>query len=209
MYASYSMVSTVKSFVLLSVTLLLGACVSTPPTNVANGCSIFEEKDDWYEAARDAERKWGVPVEMQLAFIKQESGFRHDAQAPRDYLLGIIPLGRKSSAYGYGQVIDSTWEWYKRDTGNRWADRDDFEDVADFIGWYAYTNHRKLGISRRDTYRQYLAYHEGQGGYLSGSYRHKSWLLRTARRVERQAARYRSQIARCEAKLQRSGGWLF
>lgn len=188
---------------MLVLPLLLGACAATAPRNINDSCAIFREKDDWYDAAMDAYEKWGVPVHVQLAIIHQESRFRSEAKAPKDTLLGFIPWGRKSSAYGYAQVKDSTWNWYMQKTGNTGADRDDFEDVTDFIGWYVDMSHRRLGIAKSDAYSQYLAYHEGHGGYERKSYRKKPWLLRVARKVARRAARYRAQIARCRDELER------
>lgn len=190
--------------ILLLATLATG-CASDPPRNIANGCEIFEDKDDWYDYASDSFEKWGVPIHVQLAIIYQESRFEEDARPPRGRLLWVIPWLRPSSAYGYGQVKDSTWDWYRRATGNRWADRDDFEDVTDFIGWYCNLSQRKLGISKWDAYRQYLAYHEGHGGYRRKSYRNKQWLLKVARKVDIRAKAYRRQLKSCEDRLKR--GW--
>ena len=189
--------------------LALGGCATTPPRHLDNGCEIFREKSGWYDDAKASQEKWGVPIHVQLAIIWQESRFRAQAKAPRDYLLGFIPWGRKSSAFGYAQVKDGTWDWYRRKTGNSGADRDDFGDVTDFIGWYGAMAHRKLGISKWDAYRLYLAYHEGLGGYQRKTYRKKPWLMRVARKVERRAARYRSQIAACRDELESPWWWPF
>ncbi len=183
----------------------LSACSSSPPRDTANACGIFTEKDDWYEASQDAFEKWGVPIHVQLAIIHQESRFKSDAKPPRDKLFWFIPWFRKSSAYGYAQVKDSTWDWYKQKTGSRWADRDDYEDAVDFIGWYGNMSYQKLGISKWDAYNQYLAYHEGHGGFKRGTYRKKAWLMQVARKVDGNAKRYRAQIARCKEELER--GW--
>jgi len=148
----------VRLLLLGSALLSLAACASGPPTHLNDGCKIFHEKDDWYKYANESYKKWGVPVHVQLAIIYQESRFRRKAEAPDDTLLGFIPWGQVTSAYGYAQVLDSTWNWYKRSTGNSGADRDDFEDVTDFIGWYGNMSHKKLGISKWDAYNQYLAY---------------------------------------------------
>jgi len=185
--------------------LLLGGCASTPPRNLNDGCAIFHEKSDWYEYANDSFKKWGVPVHVQLAIIWQESRFTAKAKAPKDTLLGFIPWGRKSSAYGYAQVKDDTWDWYIRSTGNSGADRDDFEDVTDFIGWYGNYSSKTLGISRWDAYNQYLAYHEGHGGFKRKTFNRKAWLINVAHKVERRAATYRAQIARCKDDL--DAGW--
>jgi len=192
-------------FLPLLILVLMGGCMTTPPEDLNDSCLIFKDKDDWYGDAQESYEKWGVPVHVQLAIIYQESRFRHDAKPPRDTLLWVIPWTRKSSAYGYAQVMDSTWDWYIQKTGNRGADRDDFRDVVDFIGWYGDVSHRTLGISKRDPYRQYLAYHEGHGGYKRQTYAKKKWLVKVARKVERQAKRYQTQLARCEDELDR--GW--
>lgn len=182
-------------------------CATTPPRNQSDVCSIFYQKDDWYAGAFRAQEKWGTPVAVQMAIIHQESHFQSDVRPPRDWLLGIIPLPRSSSAYGYGQAQDSTWEWYMKSTDNYGADRDDFADVADFIGWYTNVTQRKLGVSKWDAEKQYLAYHEGHGGYSRGTYLAKPWLQRVAKRVGAEAKRYSAQLKACESIL--DAGWLF
>lgn len=189
---------------LVAATLTL-SCSNSPPKNIKNSCAIFDEKDDWYASAHDSYEKWGVPVHVQLAIIYQESRFVHDAKPPRRKLLWVIPWTRPSSAYGYGQIKDSTWDWYRDSTGNRWADRDDFDDVVDFIGWYGSVSHRKLGISKWDAYNQYLAYHEGHGGYKRKTFRSKDWLIKVARKVDQRAKDYSAQLKQCEDSLAK--GW--
>jgi len=100
--------------ILLLGLLMLSACASSPPKQLNDACAMLQEKDDWYEYANDSFKKWGVPVHVQLAIIHQESRFRADALAPDDTLLGFIPWGQVTSAYGYAQVLDSTWEWYMK-----------------------------------------------------------------------------------------------
>lgn len=56
-------------------------------------------------------------------------------------------------------------------------------------------------IAKHDAYSQYLAYHEGQGGFAKGSYRQKPWLMQRARQVRQQADRYRAQLNRCGSRL--------
>jgi len=184
----------------------LFACSSTPPANISDSCSIFTDKDNWYDDAKDSFEKWGVPIHVQLAIIHQESSFKYDAKPPKDYLLGFIPWGRMSSAYGYAQVKDSTWDWYKEKTGNWGADRDDFGDAVDFIGWYGTVSHKTLGISKWDAKNQYLAYHEGHGGFKRKTYKQKPWLVTVAAKVEKNAARYRAQLGQCKDRLE-SGSW--
>ena len=116
-----------------------------------------------------------------------------------------VAWGRVSSAYGYAQAKDGTWDWYREKTGNRFADRDDFADAVDFIAWYCSMSNKMLGISKWDAYSQYLAYHEGQGGYKRKSYKQKPWLLKVARQVDSRAKNYHTQLARCEDDL--DSGW--
>jgi hypothetical protein len=193
---------------LLLFGIVVISCSTAPPEDLGDSCSIFEEKGSWYSAARDSYKKWGVPIQVQLAIIYQESRFVHDAKPPRQKLLWVIPWTRPSSAYGYGQIKDSTWEWYLKSTGRRWADRDDFDDVADFIGWYGDMSHRKLGISKSDAYSQYLAYHEGHGGFKRKTYKNKKWLTRVASQVAARAQRYSAQLRKCEDSLDK-GWWFF
>ncbi len=195
--------------VLAVIVLILASCATTPPENRENVCAIFKEKRGWYHAAMQSFEKWGVPVHVQMAIIHQESRFEPKARPPRNKFLGFIPTTRPSSAYGYAQAMDATWEWYQDKTGNHGADRDDFADAVDFIGWYGRTSHRRLGISKWDAYNQYLAYHEGHGGYKRKSYAKKKWLLGAARKVERNAARYSRQLATCKKELERRRYWFW
>ncbi len=191
--------------VLLLVGVVISGCATTPPTNINNVCVIFEEKDGWYQSARASEKNWGTPIHVQMAILRQESAFRDDAQPPRGKLLGIIPWKRPSSAYGYPQAKDETWDWYIQKTGNRGADRDDFGDAVDFVGWYTTVSHGKLGISKWDAKHQYLAYHEGHGGYRNRSYKKKPWLMKVADKVDRQSRAYAGQLKNCEKRLGNKG----
>ena len=119
----------------------------------------------------------------------------------------ILPGPRPTSAFGYGQVLDGTWRDYQRSTQRPGADRDDFGDVTDFIGWYADGVRRRTGIAKDDAYRLYLAYHEGPEGYARGTHNKKAWLLRVARRVETRAATYQRQYDGCRDDLAK--WWIF
>ena len=164
-------------------------------------CSIFREKDDWYASAKQAYRHWGTPIPVQLAIINQESSFVDDARPARVRFLGI-PLWRPSSAFGYCQAKDETWDWYTEKTGNSHADRDDFGDATDFVAWYVHQTYSKLGVSKNDAYNQYLAYHEGQAGFQRGTWHTKAELLRVAGRVASVARRYAEQLKACRAELE-------
>lgn len=194
-----------QTILIISLPLFLSSCATTPPQNLNNACAIFTEKDDWYDASKDSFEKWGVPIHVQLAIIHQESRFSYDARPPRAKLLGFIPWKRPSTAYGYAQVKDTTWEWYQKKTGNHGADRDDYDDAVDFIGWYGNISQKKYSISKWDAYNQYLAYHEGHGGFKRKTYLKKKWLVKVARRVKKNATKYSAQLAKCKDKLE--SGW--
>lgn len=196
------------SLSLLGATLaLLGlagcAGSSGPPSDARNACTIVDERSDWYEAAREAGEKWRVPAPIILAIIWRESSFRAEAQTPREYALGVIPWGRQSSAYGFAQAIDGTWEWYQRDHGGSGADRDDFGDASDFVGWYMDKTRSQLRIPARDARNHYLAYHEGHAGFRTGRWRQKAFLVKAADDVARRAALYDSQLRGCDADYAR------
>lgn len=203
------MKQTITLSVLVGVGLLCAGCGTTPPANVENICAIFEEKGRWYKAAKKSEKRWGTPVHVQLAIIRQESSFQFDARPPRKKLLGFIPWRRPSNAYGYAQALDSTWDWYKDETGRRFADRDDFDDAIDFVGWYTNVSSKTVGISVWDPYNQYLAYHEGQEGWRRKTYNNKRWLKQVARTVEHRAEEWGAQLRRCEDNLDTGGWWIF
>ena len=167
------------------------------PANQNDICAVFDQRPGWRDAVEASARKWGAPVPVQMAIMWRESSFRSSVRPPRKYTLGIIPAGHVSSAYGYAQAIDGTWDWYRRETGNSGADRTDFEDAADFVGWYMAKTLQSNAVLMHDAYHQYLAYHEGHAGFRRGSYQAKRWLTRTARKVADQAARYRAQIGGC------------
>ena len=187
-----------KNRLILFFVFSLAACTAVPPKNSDNICATFKEKDDWYADAKESYEKWGVPVSVQMAIMHQESHFVADAQPPRPWLLGFIPWFRPSSAYGYAQVKDETWDDYLNKAGSWCADRDDFADAADFIGWYRNISHSRLGISKGDARNLYLAYHEGHSGYQRKSYINKPELKRVADKVAYRARLFQSQLGACK-----------
>lgn len=187
---------------LIVAVLAVGSCsggrvADGTPRNQSDLCAIFAEFPHWRDAAIASSARWGAPVEVQMAIIWRESSFRPAVRPRKTYILGIIPDGHVSTAYGYAQAVDGTWDWYRRDTGNSDADRTKFSDAADFVGWYMAQSVRQNGIGMHDAYNQYLAYHEGHGGHRSGSYQEKEWLKKAARGVASRAATYRGQLRRC------------
>ncbi len=192
--------------VLFSFSLLLG-CTTAPPQNLDDVCDIFDEYYDWYNASKEVEKKYGVPIGVTMAFIHQESRFVEDARPPREWFLWIFPGAYPSTAYGYTQALNGTWKEYQKNTGQWSADRDDFTDAVDFIGWYNTKTIKRTGIKKYDAYRLYLAYHDGAGGYLRGTYKKKQWLMDVSRKVDRRAKMYNRQLVQCRSTL--DSGWLW
>ena len=138
-------------------------------------------------------------MHVQMATIYQESKFIGNARTPFRYTLGVIPMGRQSSAFGYSQALDGTWDEYLEETGNRRAKRDDIRDATDFMGWYMAKSRDSLGLQMYDARNHYLAYHEGRTGYSRGSYNSKAWLVRVAGEVDNRSRLYQAQLASCRA----------
>lgn len=181
----------IRPLAALATLALLGACATAaPPPNQANACAILDHRGSWEDHVFDAAREWGVSPGTILAFMRQESGFRRDAR-PRD------ANGRlRSSALGFSQALDGTWREYVEARGR--ASRKDFEDSADFIGWYLDRISRQTGIAKSDVRNLYLAYHEGPTGWQRRTFQSKGWLLDVANRVQSQAAQYDTQLRGCE-----------
>jgi hypothetical protein len=196
--------------VLVLILLGLAGCTSSPPEKPDNLCEIFYEKDGWYKDAKKASRRWGSSIPVMMAFIHQESAFRSRAKPPRTKILWVIPGPRPASAYGYSQATDDTWGMYKRATGRWGADRNDFDDAIDFIGWYNDQSFRRNKITKTDAHNLYLAYHEGHGGFAKRSFAKKQWLKDVSNKVAARAGNYAQQLKECEKKLDRGFfSWLF
>ena len=192
-----------RSYRALILVLLLSSCggsYNSSPRNMENACAILKQRPEYAKAFRATERKWGVPAHVQMATIYQESKFDGDARTPFRYALGVIPMGRQSSAFGYAQALDGTWDEYRDRTGSRFAQRDRIRDASDFIGWYMNESNTRNGIALHDARNQYLAYHEGQTGYARGTYRRKSWLMRVANDVQARSDLYAVQLSACETR---------
>lgn len=187
----------------------LSACATAPPTSTeqANICDIFDGRKAWYRAAAKSQQTWGTPISLQMAIIKAESNFDRNAKPARGPRrnFGLSRGKRPSSARGYAQALDGTWEEYKVKTGNSTARRDNFADATDFIGWYTARTSRSANIGIGDARSQYLAYHEGAGGFKRGSWRSKQWLINVADRVAGDSARFQRQLNGCERRLKRRG----
>ena len=181
--------------------LLFSTACSSIPQNTSDGCSIFSERYLWYKHAKKTEKKWGTPINLQLAIIKMESDFDWLAKPARQKLFKVIPYKRPSSSFGYSQAIKGTWKQYKDETGNKYALRTRFKDSVDFIGWYTNKSSKLLKIPKNDAFKQYIAYHEGWGNYKN--YKKNEKVVSYAKRVKKYSDQYKTQLIKCKKKLNR------
>jgi hypothetical protein len=181
--------------------LLLGGtlvgCSTPPPRAPDELCQIFAQHPSWYRAAWAAQKKWGTSVAVTMAFVHRESSYRANAKPPRTKLLWIVPWRRPSTAYGYAQATNETWEDYLRLRGGWFRNRNDFADAVDFIGWYNHLSRRELGLASNDAYSLYLAYYHGRGGYRRGAHKRNADSPGFAAKVAARAAQYSGQQAKC------------
>ena len=172
---------------------------SSIPKNTADGCSIFSERYLWYKHSKKVEKKWGTPIYIQLAFIKMESDFDWLAKPKRQKIFKVIPYKRPSSSFGYSQAVKGTWKQYKDETNKPLATRTRYKDSVDFIGWYTNKTYKILKISKKDAFKQYIAYHEGWGNYKN--YKKNQKVIQLAKKVKRFSDRYERQLKNCKNKL--------
>ncbi len=196
----------ISALVVLGLGVAVLSYIEGPPRQPDDICAIFNERRGWYHAARRSFEKWGVPESVQMAVIYHESSFRARVR-PRRRILWVLPGPARSSAYGYAQVLDSTWQQFRDVTGQPKAGRHRFPDVTEFIGWYGGELKRIAGVTKTDPYNFYLAYHEGPGGYARGSHLNKPWLLKVAKKVESRASMYQRQYEACEDGLRSRWRW--
>ena len=195
-----------NNFYIIFVILFLSSCASIP-NNTYNSCAIFSERYLWYKHAKKTQKKWGTPIYLQLAIIKMESDFDWLAKPKRQKIFKVIPYKRPSSSFGYSQAVKGTWKQYKKETNNPLATRTRFKDSVDFIGWYTSKSSEILKISMNDTFKQYIAYHEGWGNYKN--YKKNKKVISLAKRVEGQSKVYEKQLQTCQNKLNKKKYLIF
>ena len=188
----------------VSMVIVSACALTSKPSSTEDICDIFKEKRSWYKAAKKTEKRWNIPISVTMAIVKQESSFIRDAKPNRKKLFGFIPWKRQSSAKGYAQAIDGTWDMYLKEKGAWFKSRSNFDHAVDFIGWYNSKSVEQLKIKKTNAKALYLAYHEGRSGYKNGSYRAKPWLLTVSEKVQKQSDKYNDQYLGCKKKLGRN-----
>lgn len=204
--------NTVKFCILTLITANLCACGTSDakiiPGTSSNACQIFKQNPQWYWDSLETYNHWGVPISVQMAIIQRESDFQAGAKTPKKKFLGIIPtFSHITSAYGYAQAVNGTWQQYQRETRNSICYRTQYKYASDFIGWYSYKAHERFGISLKDAYHLYLAYHEGLNGYAQQTYLQNPALLSIARSVQYQANQYKRQIHSCKYSIPKDSSY--
>ena len=191
-----------KTLVLLALAVL-ASCANSIPNNQDDICDILDENPKWVGSLMSAKKKWNADPSTVMAIIRQESSFDSNAAPDREKILGFIPWKRPTTAKGYSQAIEGTWEEYQKETGKNRAKRSSFDNSVDFIGWYL-SKASSVKIRNYEVDKLYLAYHEGYGGYKRRSYTEKDWLLDIAKKVKYNAVRYERQIKSCPLKEKKS-----
>ena len=182
----------------VSSPFLLSACIASgQPSNTADACKIFQEQRGWYRAALASEKRWNIGVPILMSVIKKESSFKSNARPPRKRGFLGLPGRRPSTALGFAQAKNETWGDYIRATKNKGANRTNFRDAIDFVGWYLNNAARVNRISRNSAHNLYIAYHEGLTGYRLGRWRGSSFVVGAAAKVDQQAKLYAQQMQNC------------
>ena len=178
-----------KAQIIAILGVSLGVLASGQPahsdSNIHDACKMMQERSGWFQSVKAVSQKRQVPIPSMLAVIHQESRFNGTANA------------RDSSAYGFAQALDGTWDSYRRATKSSDADRSNFADSVDFIGWYMTETRRRAGVADGDTASHYLAYHEGIAGFRSTRWTKKPRLIKIAKKVARTARTYEQQLEDC------------
>ena len=189
-----------NNLILFIIFLFLASC-SSFPKYPQNACKIFSENYLWYKSVIKSSETYGAPIHIILAFVNRESGFNRWAKPKRQTLFKVIPYKRPSSSLGYSQAVKKTWQLYKTETDSPLALRTRFKDSVMFIGWYMKKTNKINKILLTDSYRQYLNYYLGWGGYAKKIYKTDKKAIIFAKKVEKQSKIYRSQLRECKGSL--------
>ena len=160
--------------------------------DLKNACQLLTHNKNWVSSLKQAKEKWGIPPSYALAIIYYESTFDPNTN----------PHG--SSAYGYAQVIDTTWRNYEIATKHH-AKRTNFDDSVLFLGWYF--NHIKdqFDLNWNNPRRLYMSYITDEGAYIrymSGNTKQQSqpnWTIarNEAQNVADLSELYHEQLNNC------------
>lgn len=176
---------------------LLAGCAKRLPFVAYDDCicCVVDANWGWKTVLKKTSNRHSISPGLVMSIIFNESSFKQYARPKEEHLWGWFSYQR-SSAYGYAQIKDETWQWYRSHNPGWFQSRTQFSDSADFIGWYY-----DLFIDRFPDHQNaadfYLAYHEGLGGYKRETYRSKKWLVEKSKHVAERAAQYDQQLLDC------------
>jgi hypothetical protein len=170
--------------------LLLTACAppreveGPPPANAT--CALLASHKGWSEALALAQQRWEIPPAPVMAVVRQESNF----EVPKHTKQPLAP-------FGYAQADARTWSAYRTAVKHPRADRANFADAVDFIGWYFAATQARTGARYSDVVTHYLSYSRGQNrpGKASPAAR------KNAAKVAAYAKTYAKDLAACPPKL--------
>lgn len=190
------------TLIILSLFELSGCSMHPKIYNSDNACAIFAQQsgffNNWYKYSKKASLRYKIPLPILLATIKAESSFRATARTKTHKILGFIPWGHISSAYGYSQALNGTWREYQKNSGNSSASRSSFADSINFVAWYYRNAVNHAHINPNDAYSLYIAYVIGWDAFKHRGVWGASASIRTkAKEVAMQAQKYHIQLRSC------------
>ena len=192
-----------RNLIFFFIFFFIASC-SSVPKYPQNACEIFGEKYFYLKHTRAASKKWGVPISSILAVINKESGFRRFAKPKKLKIFKIIPYRRPSSSLGFSQAVNKTWDLYKKENNKPAALRISYKSSSDFIGWYFWKANKINKVSLNNTRDLYLNYYLGFSAYKNKAYQTDKKAIIYAKRVEKQAKIYKSQLLECKSILNKS-----
>ena len=193
-----------KNNLIYSIIFFFLVSCSSVPKYPQNACKIFGEKYFYLKYTRAASKKWGVPISSILAVINKESGFRRFAKPKKLKIFKIIPYRRPSSSLGFSQAVNKTWDLYKKENNKPAALRISYKSSSDFIGWYFWKANKINKVSLNNIRDLYLNYYLGFSAYKNKAYQTDKKAIIYAKRVEKQAKIYKSQLLECKSILNKS-----
>lgn len=158
-------------------------------------CCVVNANWGWKHDLNATAKRHGVSPGLVMSVMFNESSFKRYARPESNKLWGWFPYQR-SSAYGYAQIKDETWQWYRMHNPGWFQSRTQFSDAADFIGWYYGLFIKRFPGNASDS-DFYLAYHEGLGGFQRATYEQKTWLVEKSKLVAERADQYNQQLSAC------------
>jgi len=192
-----------RNLIFFFIFFFIASC-SSVPKYPQNACEIFGEKYFYLKYTRAASKKWGVPISSILAVINKESGFKRFAKPKKLKIFKIIPYRRPSSSLGFSQAVNKTWDLYKKENNKPAALRISYKSSSDFIGWYFWKANKINKVSLNNTRDLYLNYYLGFSAYKNKAYQTDKKAIIYAKRVEKQAKIYKSQLLECKSILNKS-----